>query len=94
MEFVRYHLGQNGKVNNRIKSARRRASVCGWSNEEKIQAFYSEAARLTTETGIKHVVDHIVPLKNKHVCGLHNEFNLRAITQRENAMKKNKFEVV
>ena len=39
----------------------------------------------------KYSVDHIIPLKNKYVCGLHNINNLRIITTKENLKKGNKF---
>lgn len=81
-------------VMNVEKAARRRRAVSPWADEAKVKAIYEEALRLTLETGTKYVVDHIVPLKSDLVCGLHNEFNLRVITQSENARKKNKFEVV
>jgi len=39
----------------------------------------------------KYSVDHIIPLKNKYVCGLHTINNLRIITTTENLKKANKF---
>jgi hypothetical protein len=48
------------------------------------------AIRLKT-TGIAYQVDHIIPLQSKYVCGLHNEFNLRVITAKENNIKGNRF---
>jgi len=43
------------------------------------------------ETGVKWHVDHIIPLKSKKVCGLHNEFNLRLIPAIDNIRKRNLF---
>lgn len=53
-----------------------------------------EAYRLsqlrTIVTGVKHNVDHIVPLNGKLVCGLHVWNNIRVITYLENILKSNK----
>jgi 5-methylcytosine-specific restriction endonuclease McrA len=45
---------------------------------------------LTKATGERYVVDHIIPLSNPDVCGLHVPWNLRVITQEENLKKSNK----
>lgn len=58
----------------------------------QIKAFYDEAERLTRETGEKHEVDHIVPLVNPLVCGLHIPLNLRVTTKFENQSKSNAFD--
>jgi 5-methylcytosine-specific restriction endonuclease McrA len=75
----------------RIAAARRLAkkkkATPSWLTREQldqIRAVYSEAVRLTKETGIPHEVDHIVPLSGKTVSGLHVPWNLRAIPAVEN----------
>lgn len=55
-----------------------------------MKQLYIEAQRLTKLTGERYVVDHIVPLINDEVCGLHVPWNLRVITQDENLVKSNK----
>lgn len=54
--------------------------------------FYEEAHRLTTQTGVQHVVDHIVPLRGTYgpPFGFHEPSNLQVITAAENAKKGSK----
>lgn len=85
---------QANKHIKRAAVAKRRAQLkqatVKWADVDVIKAIYAEADRLTKETGIEYVVDHMVPLSSKIVCGLHCEFNLRAITADENGEKGNK----
>ena len=62
-----------------------------WANKEAIKQFYTDAKKLTEETGILHEVDHIVPSNHPMVCGLHVENNLQILTKSENRKKSNYF---
>ncbi len=73
--------------------ARKRNACPAWLTQEQhaeIQVFYTEAVRLTRETGVPHQVDHIVPLGGSTVCGLHVPWNLQVITAKENLRKSNR----
>lgn len=64
-----------------------------WANKQKMIAIYEERELLVRETGNKYDVDHIIPIVNHLVCGLHNEFNLRVIPESENRKKSNSFSI-
>lgn len=83
-----------------VCETRRRAAKINrtppWINSEQkemIKTKYKEAKWMTQRTGIKHHVDHIVPLLGVDVCGLHVPWNLRVLPARENARKGNKLEI-
>ena len=88
--------GRNWQANNKDKVCakasryRSRKLTPKWANQEKINEFYQKAAELTKKTGVKHEVDHIVPLKGENATGLHVESNLQIIPRSQNASKKNK----
>ena len=59
---------------------------------QKITRTYMKELRLFyfhCPTG--HQVDHIIPIKNKIVCGLHVPWNLQYLLANENARKGNSF---
>lgn len=89
------------KENNRHKhtatEAKRRAikkcAIPPWADLNKIKEIYKLAKELEKQDGIKRHVDHIIPLQNNLVCGLHIETNLQILTESENCKKSNKFSI-
>lgn len=79
-----------------METQKRRAHMLSvtpsWASVDAMEAIYKEAALRTAETGIKWVVDHIIPLRGKTVCGFHVENNLQIITAEENLKKSNRFD--
>jgi hypothetical protein len=67
-----------------------RATPC-WADMEEINRIYEECARVSKDTGVMHHVDHIIPLTNEKICGLHVPGNLQILTASENCKKHNKF---
>jgi hypothetical protein len=65
-----------------------------WANLELIRKVYEKCKVTTNRTGVKHHVDHIVPLHSDLVCGLHVHYNLQILPASENCSKSNKFEIV
>ncbi len=73
------------------RAAKKALAIPAWADHRAIRAIYEEAAKVTKETGVRHNVDHIVPLQSKKVCGLHCEANLRILERIENISKGNRF---
>lgn len=71
---------------NRAASSRNRAIIkqrtVPWADLEAIKEFYRNCPN-------NMVVDHIIPLKGKNVCGLHVLSNLQHMTPEENRAKSN-----
>lgn len=57
---------------------------------KQIEEFYQFAELLSYVTGVRHAVDHIIPLKGREVCGLHIASNLQILTFSENCKKGNR----
>lgn len=54
-----------------------------WADQDAMTSFYQEAAYLGMQ------IDHIIPIKNPIVCGLHWEGNLQALNKEDNQHKYN-----
>lgn len=92
--YRRWASANRDKVNALIakRQAMKLRATPRWADINAIATFYEEAARLTRETGVRHEVDHIVPIRSRIVCGLHVEHNLQILTSIENKTKSNHHE--
>jgi hypothetical protein len=81
------------KVLCNARRRRHREATPAWLTKEQkdnIKQLYIEAQKLTKLTGVRYEVDHIIPLTNDSVCGLHVPWNLQVIPKLENLKKANK----
>ncbi|MDC3159624.1 hypothetical protein OA667_02660 [Prochlorococcus sp. AH-716-G10] len=80
-----------GAAYKRARDAQKRNATPPWQDLEALFPIYEEASILENINGLEYEVDHIDPLKNKLVCGLHVLANLQAIPKSNNRAKHNKF---
>lgn len=73
----------------RMRLAVERTTTPSWVDKKELRKICIEASALSRATGIKYVVDHMVPLRGANVCGLNVPWNLRIITDKENVLKHN-----
>ena len=76
----------------RLAHTQRRHEIeakCHWADQDMIKQIWTESRKLTKETGIKHQVDHILPIFGTTVWGFHLETNLEIVVATENMGKGN-----
>jgi hypothetical protein len=72
------------RLADRARKAAKRQNRPKWADMRNIREIYAHCPD-------DHVVDHVIPLHGKTVCGLHVEINLQYLTAEENAAKSNLF---
>ena len=95
--ILRRNWEQRNKAKLRAKdaliNARKLRAVPKWLTKDmirEIRNMYIRAADLSAELSVMHHVDHIIPLLNPTVCGLHVPWNLQILTATQNLKKGNK----
>jgi len=76
-----------------MRRARKIQRTPPWLSKEhhdSMLEMYELSRKITKDTGVKHDVDHIIPLNGKNVSGLHVPWNLQIIPAHENRKKSNK----
>lgn len=73
-------------VNEATRRRRKQKNAIHLTEGERLflMSYYEQAQELTTTTGVKHEVDHIIPLVKG---GLHAPWNLQVLTQFDNRSK-------
>jgi 5-methylcytosine-specific restriction endonuclease McrA len=62
-----------------------------WVSHREMLELHVERNRRSEETGMQHVLDHIVPLNHPSVCGLNVPWNMQILTKAQNAAKGNRW---
>jgi len=95
--LAKYKKNNKDKVNKLCanRRARKLRSAPNWGELDNfiIEEAYSLAKQRSELTNIKWHCDHIIPLNNKKVCGLHVGINLQVIPAIDNLRKSNTFKL-
>lgn len=90
--FRRYRQANKPKIaaNTARHRAAKKQATPSWANQSYIALFYEMARLESDRLGQSVHVDHIVPLQNPLVCGLHCEHNMQLLTESANKAKGNR----
>lgn len=64
-------------------------SFPNWVDSKELKALQAKCKEIEQVTGIRHTLDHYIPLNHPRVCGLSVPWNLRIIPKASNESKGN-----
>lgn len=62
-----------------------------WVSHKEMMELHRRKLQVTEETGIRHQLDHIIPLNHPMVSGLNVPWNIQIVPHWHNANKGNRF---
>lgn len=89
---LRYRINNRGVILSRLakRRAQKKQAIPPWFEKEAVEALYKQCKLKSIQEGKNYHVDHIIPINNTDVCGLHCLDNLQILTAEENMSKSNK----
>ena len=78
-------------LHSKVRNSRVKTNTPKWA---KIGPIHQEIIEIYENCPKGMQVDHIIPIQNKSVSGLHVPWNMQYLTKEENVRKNNKFESV
>lgn len=86
------NLDKMAATSSKIRAIKKFRLINIEGDKQNIASIYKQAKILEKQTKIKHHVDHIIPLINDNVSGLHVSWNLQVLPVLSNLKKNNRFD--
>jgi 5-methylcytosine-specific restriction endonuclease McrA len=87
-----YHQRKNYRHVETRRRNEKFSKVATEQGNQQLKRLRLEAQIKTIDSGVKHEVDHIIPLVHDKVCGLSVPANCQVITKAENRRKSSRFD--
>jgi hypothetical protein len=85
--YYQRHKHEHREGVRKRRSFEKSASVATKKGITELRRIKLEAQMLSIDTGVKHEVDHIIPLIHKKICGLNVPVNVQILTKQKNRAK-------